>query len=261
MKNKQQSRSTGLIYTQDSAKSVSDIFHISIMRALVIIGITELIFVVATRLTVHFYPWTSFEAESIRTALRIVTASLYWWLFRPLILSRTKNVSTLRSPWLIAGLLFFLSIPIFIGQYKLSNSVAILFAVSSIPVAIKEEFLFRGIVQNILSERFGAMKSILFTSAIFTAWHIGVWEPSVWVFSQIFLASILLGVIYTYSGSIFAVIAIHAVYDAVFSFTPLLPISLNENWGFIPLLTALALVFCWAMQNVSWADSASVGRH
>lgn len=225
----------------------------NLVRCLIIIAITELIFVAATRVVVHFYAWTSFEAESIRTLLRIATASIYWWLFRPLILSRTANFSTLRSPWFIAGLLCFLSIPILIGQYKLSHSVAILFAVTSIPVAIKEEFLFRGIVQNILAERFGSIKSVLFTSAIFTAWHIGVWEPSVWVFSQIFLASILLGVIYLYSGSILAVIAIHAVYDAVFSFTPLLSVSFNENWGFIPLLTALALVFYWASSCMQWA--------
>jgi membrane protease YdiL (CAAX protease family) len=175
-------------------------------RVVSIVIITELIFVFATRLVVHRYPWTSFEAEALRTLLRIATASIYWWQFRSLILSRTANLATLSSPWLIAGLLFFMSIPIVIGQYHLTHSMAIMFAVTSIPVALKEEFLFRGIVQNLLMERLGFAKSVLLTSVIFTAWHIGVWEPSLWVFSQIFLASILLGIIYVHSGSIMVVI-------------------------------------------------------
>jgi membrane protease YdiL (CAAX protease family) len=218
----------------------------TLRRTVTIVIITELIFVLATRLVVHRYPWTSFEAEAIRTLLRIVTATIYWWQFKPLILSRTAHLSTLRSPWFIAGLLFFMSIPIIIGQYHLTHSMAIMFAVTSTPVALKEEFLFRGIVQNLLLEKFGLAKSVLLTSVIFTAWHIGVWGPSLWVFSQIFLASVLLGVIYVYSGSILLVIAIHAAYDALFSFTPLLAIPFNENYGFIPMLTSLALVGYWA---------------
>lgn len=228
----------------------------SLRRCLAIVAATELCFVVATRLVIHYYdPW-SFEAESIRTALRIATASIYWWLLRPLILSRRVNPSTFRSPLLIIGLLLFLLIPVLVGHYKLSPPLAILFAVASVPVAVavKEEFLFRGIVQNLLAEKFGFVKSVLLTSMIFTAWHIGVWEPTVWTFSQIFLASILLGVLYVHSGSILAVIVIHTIYDALFSFTPLLSAPLNENWGLAPLLASVALVACWASSSGQWIN-------
>lgn len=226
----------------------------SLRRCLAIVAATELCFVVATRLVIHYYdPW-SFEAESIRTALRIATASIYWWLLRPLILSRRVNPSTFRSPLLIIGLLLFLLIPVLVGHYKLSPPLAILFAVASVPVAVKEEFLFRGIVQNLLAERFGFVKSVLFTSTLFTVWHIGVLEPSVWTFSQIFLASILLGVVYVHSGSILAVIVIHAVYDALFSFTPLLSAPLNENWGLVPLLASVALITYLASRSGQWAS-------
>lgn len=226
----------------------------NLRRSLVIVAATELCFVVATRLVLHYYdPW-SFEAESIRTALRIATASIYWWLLQPLILSRNANPSTLRSPLLIIGLLLFLLIPVLVGHYNLTPPLAVLFALASVPVAVKEEFLFRGIVQNLLAEKFGFVKSVLLTSMLFTAWHIGVWEPTVWTFSQIFLASILLGVVYVHSGSILAVIVIHAVYDALFSFTPLLSAPLNENWGLVPLLASVALVGYWASRNGQWAN-------
>jgi membrane protease YdiL (CAAX protease family) len=221
----------------------------SLRSCLVIVAVAELFFVVATRLMLYYYPWSSIEAESIRAILRIATASIYWLLLRPLILSRTPSPLTFRSPILIVGLLLFLLIPVLVGHYKLTTSVAILFAVTSIPVAVKEEFLFRGIIQNLLAEKLGLLKSVLFTSTLFTAWHIGVCEPTVWVFSQILLAGILLGIIYIRSGSILAVVVIHTTYDVLFSFTPLISVPVNENWGFAPLLASVALVSYWASRQ------------
>lgn len=218
----------------------------TLTRCLVVVAVTELLFVAATRVVLHFYPWSSFEAESIRTVLRIATASICWWLLRPLILSRTADPSTFRSPLLIVGALLFLAIPIVVGNYNLASPVAFLFAATSVVVAVKEEFLFHGVLQNLLAEKFGFVKSVLFTSTLFTAWHIGVWTPTVWTFSQIFLASILLGVVYFHSGSILAAIVIHTAYDALFSFTPLLSVPFNENWGFVPLLASVVLVLHWA---------------
>jgi membrane protease YdiL (CAAX protease family) len=106
-----------------------------------------------------------------------------------------------------------------------------MFAATSFFVAIKEEFLFRGIVQNLLTQRLGPSKAILSTSVAFTLSHVGVPEFTLWVFSQIFVASVILGTVYIYGGSIFVVVAIHAVYDAIFSFTPLIAQPLpQKSW-------------------------------
>jgi membrane protease YdiL (CAAX protease family) len=223
----------------------------TLTHRLVIVAITELVFVAATRVVLHYFQWSSVEAESIRTVLRIVTALIYWWILKPLILSRSPELTSFRSPIFFLALLLFLSIPVLVGNYQLTGNVAILFAVTSLPVAIKEEFLFRGILQNLLTGRLGALKAILITNLVFTLWHVGVWSPSVWVFSQIFLAGVLLGLVYWRSGSIMAVIVLHTVYDAIFSFTPFTSSPLNENWGFIPMLSAVALVACWAFRRRS----------
>ncbi len=218
----------------------------NLTRRLVIVAFAEIAFVVATRVVLHYLQWTSIEAESIRTAMRIATAGLYWWLLKPVILSRKPDPASLAAPALLLALLLFLSIPVLVGTYGLKQSVAVMFAVTSIPVAVKEEFLFRGIMQNLLAERFGALKAVLVTSTVFTLWHVGVWEPSLWTFGEIFLASVIIGLIYLRSGSMTAVIALHAVYDAIYSFTPLLAPPLNQNWGFVPMLAAVALVYAWA---------------
>lgn len=219
----------------------------SLVRRLAIVAIVEIAYIVATRVVLHYLSWKSLEAEAIRTALRLGTAAVYWHLFKPLLLSRTPNVRLLANPLPAASLVLFFSIPFAVGRYALDSSTAILFAVASIPVAIKEEFLFRGIMQNLLDPRLGPVNAILVTSAVFTAWHVGVWEMTPWVVGQIFFASVLLGLVYVKSGSMLAVIVIHAVYDALFSFTPLIPEPLPENWGFVPLLGAAALMAWWAL--------------
>jgi len=214
---------------------------------LFIIVAVELAYMVGSRMAIQYFSSASVEAELIRTVLRILTAAIYWQLMKPLILSKTPDFSKVCDASLVSGLLLLLSIPVLVGDYGLTAPVALLFAATSVVVAIKEEFLFRGIVQNLLEKKLGELRSVLLTSAIFTVWHIGAWEPSLWVFSQIFFASIILGLIYIRTGSIFFVIVLHTVYDAVFSFTPLLPAPLGQNWGLIPLIASASLIVYWAL--------------
>lgn len=217
----------------------------SLTQRILVVAAIESAYFIATRVVLHYLPWSSVEAEAIRTILRLATAVAYWWLARPLILSRTPIWNALRNPFFVIGMLLFMSVPVLIGQYKLAAPVALLFAVTSVPVAFKEEFLFRGIVQNLLTQKLGVLKAVFATSIIFTAWHVGAWQFSVGSFAQIFLASVVLGVIYVSSGSILAAIVIHAIYDALFSFSPFLPNPLPGIFGFLPLLASACFFFCW----------------
>lgn len=218
----------------------------SLKQRLLLIVAVEILYMVGTRVAIHYLSAESFSSELTRTALRIATALVYWQLMKPVILSKTPAFDKVRLSPLIIGLLLFFSVPVLVGNYALNTSLALLFAVTSIAVAIKEEFLFRGIMQNLLETRYGALRAVFYTSVIFTAWHIGTWDPSVWTFGHIFLASLILGLVYVRTGSIVAVIALHALYDAVFSFTPLVGTPLNQNWGFVPLALAVTAVYQWA---------------
>lgn len=216
---------------------------------LALVVLVEALYMTASRAVQAHFGWSSIEGEFLRTAMRIVTAAVYWGLFRELIFARAPNVAALRGPLPLAGLLLFLSIPVLVGNYGLDRQLATLFALTSIPVALKEELLFRGIAQNLLETRFGPAKAVGFASAIFTAWHIGVVEPSVAGFAQIFLASVVVGVAYLRSRSLLAAIAMHAAYDALFSFSPLLPNPVGEAWGLAPLLGSAALLLAWAWRD------------
>lgn len=221
----------------------------SLKQRLLVVVAVELLYMVGSRLAIHYYSAESFSAELIRTALRIATALIYWQLMKPLILSKKASFDSVRVAPLAIGMLALFAIPVLVGNYALSTSLALLFALTSIPVAIKEEFLFRGIVQNLLETRYGQMRAVFYASVIFTAWHIGTWEPSVWTFSQIFFVGLVLGLVYVRTGSIWAAIVLHTLYDAVFSFTPLVRPPLDQNWGFIPLAIAVVAVIYWAQAS------------
>ena len=231
--------------------------NMSLKQRLLVVVAVELLYMVGSRLAIHYYSAESFSAELIRTALRIATALIYWQLMKPLILSKKASFDTVRAAPLVVGMLALFAIPVLIGNYGLSTSLALLFAVTSLPVAIKEEFLFRGIVQNLLESKYGQMRAVFYASVIFTAWHIGTWEPSVWTFGQIFFVGLVLGLVYIRTGSILAVIMLHTLYDAVFSFTPLVRPPLDQNWGFVPLAIAVVAVFYWAQAGKSKNDATS----
>lgn len=210
-------------------------------RLAVLIG-AELAVWGAIRAALQFFDWRGVEMELFRSALRVATAWLCWHLFSDLIRSGQPQLRNLQTAPMIVSLGFLFTIPFLTGNYRLPTSTAWVFALTSLIVAVKEEFLWRGVVQNLLRSRLGTIKAVLLTSLGFSLWHFGAWEHSVWMYGETFFASVIVGLVYVASGSIAVVIAIHALYDALYSLTPLVSSPLSQNFGFIPLLFALALV-------------------
>lgn len=196
---------------------------------------------VATRLVVHYQPMFTVGAELLRTGLRLAMAYACWWLLKPLLLSRQPSVAQLKKPVVLAAMALFLLVPTLTGHWGLQNDLVVLFALTSFAVGLKEEFLFRGVIQNALIPRWGVTRSILLTSALFTLWHIGLVNPTAWNFISIFMGGIFLGVVYVRTGSLTLVVGLHAAYDALYVFTPLLARPYSHAAGFFILLYALAL--------------------
>lgn len=204
---------------------------------------------VATRLALKAYPNALIEVEMFRTVLRLLTAGLYWWLFRNTL---KFKITTPLTPnryqlFLALGLLF--SVPVLVGNDRLSPVIATVFALTSIAVAVKEEVLFRGAMQGLLAERFGQIAAIAITSVFFTAWHLGVRPISFSVFMEIFLVSVILGRIYMRSGGLTAAIGVHAVYDAIYSFSPYFAHPYNRIVGIFILIYATLLTYNWATRG------------
>jgi membrane protease YdiL (CAAX protease family) len=143
-----------------------------------------------------------------------------------------------------------------VGDWHSMGSLAkIVFAATSIVVAIHEEFLFRGIVQNVFAARYRIFASIVATSIIATIWHVGALPLNIFNFLQVFVASCILGLIYARTKSILVVVLLHAFYDAAWSLTPLLRVPLSWQCGASALIVAFILSWLWARRE-PWPNPA-----
>lgn len=87
--------------------------------------------------------------------------------------------------------------------------------VTSVAVALREEFTFRVLIQRLLSKRFGTLLGILFASVWFAAQHLASmpWHPG--LYAGLLLAGFVFGGIYALTQSFVLVVALHAAYDAL----------------------------------------------
>lgn len=208
-------------------------------KRLFAVVILELAYWVATRITLQTFSWDSLEAEFLRLGLRSSTALACFWLLRDLIFSRaTKQGEMTRFPTLIGATLF-VGAAFTTPHPVLPPAFAVLFGVGSIAVALKEEFLFRGVVQNLLQRRFGFAMAVLLTTLVFTAWHYGAVPNTRWQFIQIFLASIVIGVIYVRTGNIWVAVGLHMAYDAAIALPTLVSYKYSVGIALLMLLGAV----------------------
>lgn len=91
------------------------------------------------------------ELELLTTALRIVTAGIYWFLFRELIAARSSATSSFRSPFLLASVVSVLAVPILFRGWSPGGGAgtAIIFALTSFVVGFREEILYRAVLELI----------------------------------------------------------------------------------------------------------------
>ena len=231
----------------------------SLRSRLLVVAVVELAYWVATRITLQIFNWDSLEAEFLRLALRSSTALACFWLLRDLIFSRVSRKGEMtRIPTLVSATLF-IGAAFNMPHPALSPAFAVLFGVGSIAVALKEEFLFRGVVQNLLQRRFGFAMAVFLTTVVFTAWHYGAVPNTRWQFVQVFLASIVIGVIYVRTGNIWAAVGLHTAYDAVIALPTLVTYKFNVGIALLLLLGAICFS-CFRAKTSSSVHEISHGE-
>jgi membrane protease YdiL (CAAX protease family) len=196
------------------------------------------------------------ELELAISALRLVTAGVYWLLFRDLILSRPARSHLLRSPLVLTGAAVVLSIPFIFRGWSPGGGLgtAVVFALTSIIVGLREELLYRAVLMNLLQPRMGVVGSVVLSTVIFLVYHYGALPVAALPAIEVVCMSLLLGIVYGYSGSLAFVVALHSLYDGIWFFGPYMAAPPPDVWRLPFLLTGLALV-------VVWARSMPVGRH
>ncbi|MDP2678812.1 MAG: CPBP family intramembrane metalloprotease [Rhodoferax sp.] len=208
--------------------------------------VVEFIFAVVTHAVLVRY-WTySLDAELIRTPLRLAVVLIYWWLLRDFIRSQPIESSTLLHPSLLFPLLLFLSVPLLVGDLSyMTPATRVVYALTSIAVALREEIAFRALIQNLLAKRFGSPAAIILTTLAFTAFHIGAIPLSWFAYGQVAIASVLLGVVFARTQNLWLVVCLHTLYDALWSATPVLSPPFPYSVGLVVLSVALCGILWW----------------
>ena len=219
-------------------------------RLILIVGGSELVLFIATRLILAHWSGYEWQSELLRTVCRAGEAFVLWYFFRAIIFSGVPNRKGIQHPLFIAAVGALLAVPLLIGNWYLMGPVTkFVFAATSIVVGIHEEFLFRGIMQNLVARRFGMLSSIGITSAVMTVWHVGAIPLNIFNYSQVLIVSCVLGLIYARTQSIWVVVILHALYDALWPLTPVLAEPLSRYWGTVLLVIALIFTWLWVRRE------------
>jgi membrane protease YdiL (CAAX protease family) len=175
-------------------------------------------------------------------------------LFRDLIIGRASNPTSAVHPLFVVAFLCLLLEPLLSGNYGLSDTTTkTVFAFTGIAVAIHEEVVFRGVLQNLLEQKSGRVVAVVISSAVFTLYHYGAQPFTPLTLVSLFAAGCMLGLLYSVTGSLVLVIGIHALDDAVWAFSPFLAEPLPQVIGVGFMLFALLATVAWTLMRSNTA--------
>lgn len=206
--------------------------------------VLEIAYAVFTRTWLRAHA-SGIELELCVTGCRAVSAALYWLMFRDL-LDESRPMQPTRSwLWLAAGILALMLVPLlFYGGYPADGLYRTIFALTSIVVAVREEMFYRGVIQSLLAKRFGFAAALAASNVLFVLYHYGAQPLNLISISETLAMGCVLGLIYYATGTLFAPIALHASYDAMWSVGPI--IQPTSDLYRIPFdLLGAALILAW----------------
>lgn len=106
--------------------------------------------------------------------------------------------------------------------------------------------MYRAVLINMLQPRVGVLGAILISTVLFLVYHYGALPLAPLPAIEVVCMSLLLGIVYTYSGSLLFVVALHSLYDAIWFFGPYVNPPLPDVWRPAFLFAGVALVVIWA---------------
>jgi len=211
--------------------------------------ILEVAYAIGTRVYLGHY-YGGIELELYKTAIRGFTAIIYWMLFHDLIRSQSPRFATARRPLFGFAIVLIMLSPIITGDEGLPDAIAkTVFALTSIVVGLREEILYRGVLQNLLEKRMGWIPALIVSNVIFTLYHYGAQPFTPLGLTMLFSMGSILGLIYYGTRSLALVVAFHSIYDALWALVPFVSKPLPRLWGTCLEITALALLTFWAWRQ------------
>jgi membrane protease YdiL (CAAX protease family) len=216
----------------------------------------ELAYWVPARLLVRYYHGGEIQTELIWTAIRLASAVAVYLCFRKVIWPGGEQ-QKIRIDWvvIVSGVAFVL-MPALTQDDQITFPANVVFALTSLAVGLREEMVYRGVLQRILTSRWGLPAALVISNICFIFYHYGALPFTPYNVFQFFTAGTILGLIYHRTNSLACVIVLHAAYDAIECFTPLLHPPLSLGWA-VGILMAI-LMFLIGAVIVSTRKRSSV---
>lgn len=209
----------------------------------------ELAYWVPARLLNLYYQGGEVEKELIWTAFRLISVAAVYGCFRKVIWPAGDE--SRGSGWglavgagaavVIAGAL--------VGDMGLTYPANWVFAATSLAVGLREEMVYRGVLQRVLTERYGLWAALLGSNVIFIIYHLGAVSFTPYEVFQFFAMGMILGLMYHRTKSLLLVAGVHAAYDAGQCFTPVLEPPLSAWWAVAVMLPVLGVLAGRATRN------------
>ncbi len=200
----------------------------------------ELAYMLFTRTWLREHTSVGIERELWVSACRMASLVAYWLLLHTVISGRVATTAKLRTSWLLFGLAPLFAVPLlFDGGLPSDPGVRLVYALTSLVVAAREEVLYRGVLLNMLSRSLGPWPALFFSSAVFVMYHYGAQPLTPVGIVGIFCWGCVLGMVYLVSGSLVPGIVIHTLYDAAWSLPPI--VVLNDWWRMPFFIAGMAI--------------------
>lgn len=210
------------------------------MKSIFKILILELLYIFC-RNPINYFIQDDVVKELAITGLRLLSFIVFWFLFRKKLKhDRLEKIKIFNSKTLIPSILFLL-IPLVFSNFTVSSeSVKWVMIFTSITVGMREELVYRGIIQKMLNEKMNIWGTFLIVNILFMFMHVGFVHFSINRTIDIFLAGMFLSLIYYVTQSLILVIALHALYDINWLIAP--NIGNNFSLHFVSLSLAFTVI-------------------
>lgn len=189
------------------------------------------------------------ERELAITAVRAATIPIHWALFRDFLRTPRPHVAPARDPLVALAIVLLLLAPALTDAWNASVMLKLVFALTSLVVGVREELVYRGILQGLLERRVRWEVALILSNVVFVVYHYGSLELTASRIATILLVGSAFGILYHATGSLVLVMAIHGAYDAVAALTPLMPQPLPLGWGTALQAAAVVVLVLWVRRT------------
>ena len=207
------------------------------------LGLLELAYWVPARLLNHYYHGSALSEELIWTAFRIISIVLVYCCLKDVIWPPDDKPAVRIGFLALIASVVVVIVAALKADIHFKYPVNFVFAVTSLAVGLREEMVYRGVLQKVLATRYGLPAALLISNIFFIFYHFGAQPFTPYNVVQFFVMGTIQGLLYHQTRSLLFVSGVHAAYDAIECFSPYLSKPISSTVALSALSTVmLALV-------------------